>query len=493
MRVVFWLLILAALPMAGFAEARRASHVADGGRNIPALLVSDIHFDPLHDPGKIKQLVDAPVSQWNSILSAAPSSNQPQAFAQLQQTCRARGVDTSYDLLRSSLQAMRAQLPDAQFMTVSGDLVAHSFVCRYQTLLPQSTHADYQTFVLKTLSFVMQELRAAYPAIPIYVAMGNNDTACGDYRLDPGSEFLLRAGRIFAEGLPRLQRQQELKMFATGGYYSVTMAAPMRDTRLIVVNDIFLSPNSSTCAGKPDPAAIAAQMAWLQAQLAEARRLRQRVWVMGHIPPGIDPYATVAGMKNICTGAAPALFLSSDKLAELLAANAGVIRLGIFAHTHMDEVRLLQPMDSGPQASSGHGSAEKSSGGVVLKLVPSISPVDGNNPSFLAARIHPATAMLQDYRVIAASNHTGVGTTWSQEYDFAEAYHQAEFSPETVEKMIAEFRGDREAKTAASQQYIRDYFVGNLSFILKPFWPLYVCSLENYTAKAFTACVCSGK
>ncbi len=492
MRVVFGLLIFAALPMAGFAEARPAAQVADAGRTIPALMVSDIHFDPLHDPGKIKQLVDAPVSQWNSILSAAPSPNQQQAFTQLQETCRARGVDTPYGLLLSSLQAMRAQLPDAQFMTVSGDLLVHSFGCRYQTLLPQSTHAEYQAFVLKTLSFVMQELRAAYPAIPIYVALGNNDSACGDYRFDTRSEFLFRTGRILAEGLPAAQRQQALKMFDTGGYYSVTMAAPMRDTRLIVVNDIFLSTNYSTCAGKSDPAAITAQMTWLREQLAQARRLGQRVWVMGHIPPGIDPYATVAGMKDVCMGAAPALFLSSDKLGELLAANAGVIRLGIFAHTHMDEVRLLEPMDSGPHALPEHGSAEKSPGGVALKIIPSITPVDGNNPSFTVARINPASAMLEDYQVIAASNQTGVGTTWSQEYDFAQAYHQAEFSPATVEEMIAAFHGDREAKTEASQQYIRDYFVGNLSVALKPFWPLYACSLENYTAKAFTACVCSG-
>jgi sphingomyelin phosphodiesterase acid-like 3 len=482
MQIVFWLLMVAALPMAGFAEAQPAPQV---GRNIPALLVSDIHFDPLHDPGKIKQLVDAPVSQWNSILSAAPSPNQQQAFAQLQETCRARGVDTPYDLLHSSLQAMRAQLPEAQFMTVSGDLLVHSFVCRYQTLLPQSTHAEYQAFVLKTLSFVMQELRTAYPAIPIYVALGNNDSACGDYHFDTGSEFLFRTGRILAEGLPAAQRQHVLKVFATGGYYSVAMAAPMRDTRLIVVNDIFLSTNYSTCAGKADPAATTAEMAWLREQLAQAERLGQRVWVMGHIPPGIDPYATVAGMKDVCMGAAPALFLASEKLADLLAENAGVIRLGIFAHTHMDEVRLLEPMESGP-----HASPERA---VAIKLVPSISPVDGNNPSFLVARINPASAMLQDYQVIAASNQTGIGTTWSQEYDFAQAYHQAEFSAATVEEMIAEFQGDREAKTEASRQYIRDYFVGNLSIVLKPFWPLYVCSLENYTAKTFTACVCSGK
>ena len=246
-------------------------HAADdakANRTFPALLVSDIHFDPFHDPARAQQLVDAPVGQWSSILSAPPSPNQQQAFAGLQQTCHARGVDTPYALLHSSLQAMRSQQPDAKFMTVSGDLIAHSFSCRYTTLLPGSTQSDYQAFVLKTLSFVMGELRAAFPGVPVYVALGNNDTACGDYRLDTGSDFLVQAGRIVAKGLPHSQQQQALKAFAKGGYYSLTMAtahagyAPHRRQRH------FSSPKYSTCAGRPDFAAATAEMTWLQEQLA---------------------------------------------------------------------------------------------------------------------------------------------------------------------------------------------------------------------------------
>ena len=62
--------------------------------SIPALLVSDIHFDPFHDPAKAKELVAAPVDRWRSILSAPSSGNQQQRFAALQQSCHARGVDT---------------------------------------------------------------------------------------------------------------------------------------------------------------------------------------------------------------------------------------------------------------------------------------------------------------------------------------------------------------------------------------------------------------
>ncbi|MGO9574885.1 MAG: hypothetical protein ACLPTQ_11220, partial [Terriglobales bacterium] len=268
-----WLLILVVSPLASHGETqwspssrdeqwhRSATAAQAEDHTIPALLISDIHFDPFHDPARVQQLVDSPVSQWRSILTAPLSPNQQQAFAALQERCHARGVDTPYPLLQSSLQAMRSRQPDAKFMTVSGDLIAHSFSCRYTTLLPGSAQSDYQAFVLKTLSFVIGELRASFPDALAYVALGNNDSACGDYQLDAGSDFLERTGRIVAEGLPLSQQQQALKEFAKGGYYSLTMDAPMRDTRLIVVNDLFLSPRYTTCAGTPDPAAAIAEMA----------------------------------------------------------------------------------------------------------------------------------------------------------------------------------------------------------------------------------------
>ena len=338
LQTALWVFILVAVALAsragalpaGAAGEQRHGAAAAARHTISALLVSDIHFDPFHDPAKVQQLIAAPVSQWSSILSTPASPNQEQAFAALQTTCHARGVDTPYILLHSSLQAMRSQQPDAKFMTVSGDLIAHSFSCRYTTLLPGSTQSDYQAFVLKTLSFVMGELRASYPGVFVYVALGNNDTACGDYRLDSGSDFLVQAAKIVVEGLPTSQRQQALKVFSKGGYYSLTMGVPMHNTRLIVVNDIFLSPKYSTCDGRPDSAAAAEEMTWLQEQLVEARRLGQRVWVMGHIPPGVDPYSTVAKFKDVCGNEAPVMFLSSDKLADLMIEYGDVIRLGNF-------------------------------------------------------------------------------------------------------------------------------------------------------------------
>ena len=452
-------------------------------RSIPALMISDIHFDPFHDPAKLRQLVEAPTTEWTSILTAPSSLDQQQAFDSLQEKCHARGVDTPYALLHSSIQAMKSRQPNAAFMTVSGDLIAHAFPCRFKTLLPQSTPSDYQTFVLKTLSFIVTELQTAFPNMPIYMALGNNDSNCGDYQLDEDSDFLKQTGTLFAGMLPFPRRDDVIRQFPAGGYYSLEMAAPMHATRLIALNDVFLSPKYTTCGSLPVARAGDDQIAWLKQQLEDARKLHQNVWVLGHIPPGVNVYSTVAKMKNICDKAKPDMFLSSDALTDTLVENADVIRLAIFAHTHMDEIRLLQPENSDGKTSDGHR--------IGMKMVPSISPVDGNDPSFTVAQINPSTAMLQDYEVVRASNQTGVGTTWSTEYDFAQTYHESEFSPTSVAKTIAEFKADPDSTQAVSEAYIRNFFVGDRSIELKPFWPQYVCGLANSSAKSFTECVCS--
>ena len=458
--------------------ASRAQSSPPDERTIPALLVSDIHFDLFQDPAKALQLAHVPVSQWNAILSAPPSSTQKQDIAALQKACPVRGVDTPYPLLRSSLQAMRRQQADAKFITVSGDLIAHSFDCKYAALVHNSTPAQYEDFVTRTIGYVAAELRDTFPGIPIYIAFGNNDTGCGDYQLDAGGSFLEHIAPIIAESLPSDEREHAAQELAAGGYYNAPLAS-LRNTRMIVINNLFLSPRYSTCAGKPDPAAADAQMKWLAQQLAQARERGQRVWVMGHIPPGVDPYTTVTRFRDVCGSEGPAMFLSSDRLTDLLVEYADVVRLAIFAHTHMDEVRLLS---SGTKP--GHS--------VAVKLVPSISPVDGNNPAFTVARVDAADAVLKDYTVIAASNQTGVGTSWSTEYNYAETYHQPAFSPQAVQKLVTGFQSDGHAQAEASTAYIRNYFTGAAVPEIRPFWPQYACSLANATAKTYAACVCSG-
>lgn len=467
----------------GWAQTARRGH----GATVPAVLVSDIHFEPFWDPGKAVELAAAPLGGWNAILSAPDSPGRAQRFAELEKDCSVKGEDTSYPLLISSLHAMRAEGAGARFVTVSGDLIAHKFDCKYKAVFPHATAGEYSAFVAKTIAFVEQELQAAFPGAPVYVALGNNDSDCGDYQLDAHDALLSALAPGIADGLHVAgnERKGILETFAGMGDYNVAMPAPFRHVRFVVLDNVFQSKRYASCSGAANAKPAADQIAWLRLQLEQARRDHEKVWVMAHIPTGVDPYSTVRKMPDVCGGERAVMFLASDALGSTLAEFGDVIRLVVFAHTHMDELRLLESSDG---ASAVHPAAHLA---VAVKMVSSISPVDGNNPSLTVARVDPTTATLVDYRVYAASNKTGVDTAWTEEYDFDSAYHEPAFTAATIANLIGDFRLDSKALTPASQSYLRNYFVGDESTVLKPFWPQYVCALSNSTAQAYRSCVCS--
>jgi sphingomyelin phosphodiesterase acid-like 3 len=458
------------------AQAPPAERRAATSEQTMALFLSDVHFDPFHDPQKAALLIRSPANEWASILRSPDSAGQEQSFEDLQRTCRAGGVDTDFALLGSSVEALRASASDAQFAVLTGDLIAHNFSCRFKTLSPKATDEDYEKFVVKTMEFLIATLRKAVPGRPIYIALGNNDSACGDYRLDENSGFLRDVSKVIASALPPDIAADTLLSSPKGGYYSVPMAAPMRNTRLIVLNDLFLSPRYETCGGASAPALSQGETDWLRGELQTAREHKEKAWIIGHIPPGVNVYATISKFKDVCAGNAAELFLVPGEMDDLLSSYADVVQLGLFAHTHMDEMRVL---------SSGAGLS------VPLKLVPSISPVDGNNPSFVIARINTTTARLRDYSVVVASNQTGIATKWALEYDYHDAYHEPDFSGKAVRELVERFRADPQARSSESQDYIRYYFKGEQSLALTPFWSQYSCSLGNMTTEAYADCVCS--
>jgi len=446
---------------------------------VEVLFVSDIHFEPFWDPGKAERLKAAPVAEWGSILAAPDSADRETRFQQMQQKCQERSADSSYQLYQSSLKAMRAHAAGARFMVLSGDLMSHDFSCKFATVFPKAAPGDYRAFAGKTVNYVVAELRAALPGVLLYAALGNNDSDCGDYQIDANSEFLASLAPEFTRGFAAADREQAMRDFAAGGYYSVDLPAPVKNTRLLVLDDLFMSRRYQTCGGKADDAPAAAQIAWLKLQLDAARQSGEKVWVVAHIPPGVDPYATARKALNICGGAAPQMYLSSEKLPEVMAEYGDVIALAVFAHTHMDEMRLLVPALAGAAR-----------GPVPVKMIASISPVDGNNPSFTIGQVDAASAALKDYRVIAASNQTGVGTTWTEEYDFARTYHQPAFTGVALRNLIAEFKADTTGQSAASQSYLKHYMTGVDLRGLNLIWQPYVCALNNDSADAFKACVC---
>jgi sphingomyelin phosphodiesterase acid-like 3 len=463
----------------------------------PVLMLSDIHFDPFHDPAKVPALLKAPVSQWHSILSQPDSPTQSEMFAQLQSACNAKGIDTPISLLTSTLNAAHTQQPRPLFITVSGDLTVHKLDCLYRLFYPAKAKeakdtydTDYSAFSAKIVAFVALELHNAFPGVPVYLALGNNDSGCKDYSEDLDSAYLRADAIAFAaDALSPANRAAVLRDFPPLGDANVELPAPFHHTRLLMMQDIFESKKFTTCNGKAPlgnmtPGEI--QIAWLRKQLTAARAAHERVWVMAHIPPGVDAYSTFTkSSKKDASGCAytkPELFLNSELFANTIADFPDVIHLVLLGHTHMDEMRVYTGKDGTP---------------IPGKLVPSVTPVNGNTPSFTLAVVDPAKAILVDYTVYAQHVTVGAGTQWLPEYTYSTTYNQPDFSGASVAAITKGFLADPASKGPESRSYENFYFVGGASAginlkaaALSTVWPIYTCSITQASIAGFTACAC---
>jgi sphingomyelin phosphodiesterase acid-like 3 len=444
-------------------------------------MLSDIHFDPFFEPAKINDLRRDPITEWPAILSRPDSATRVQTFAELQSGCGVRGVDSPWPLVVSAFKQAKQSQPAPLFVTVSGDLLAHGFICKFRKLSPSASAAEGSAFAAKTIAFLAQQLRSAYPSTPIYFALGNNDSGCGDYQETPDSAFLKGSAASFAAEAADPAAQESIAgSFVHLGDYVVTLPGPLHNTRLIVLQDIFASSHYKACDGSGDSAPATEQIAWLRKQLTEARDSGQDVWVMAHIPPGVDIYTTyhryLFAPGEACNVKQPQMYLINEALGATIADFSDIVRLAIFAHSHMDEIKLLQ----GPDGRA-----------VPAKLVPSISPINGNDPSFMIAQVVPQTATVKDYEVYAASS--AEGTSWGREYRYSDVYHLPDFSSDSVQQLTSQLVADKTGEDETSRAYERYFLAGGGTFAalgLQRLWPAYSCSLREQDPVAFRHCMC---
>jgi sphingomyelin phosphodiesterase acid-like 3 len=432
------------------------------------LALSDIHFDALADPALVDQLAAAPARNWPALL--ARSASPPSRF----------GQDTNWPLLRSALQAMRAAQPHPAFLLVPGDFLAHTYRQRFNKSTVQPTEATYRSFVVKSIQFVAEQLQAAFPGTPVLPVLGNNDADCGDYQLQPGGPFLrdtLPIVRALLRG--GFGPEFDAGWTATGNYNVAHPTLP--GVRVVFANAVFFSLSYRNACGGGDPAT--ATLDWLQAQLERARRDGGKIWLIYHIPPGVDVYATLR--KPGCADAV-AMWEEADaaRFAALVHDYADVITASFAGHTHRDEFRLTGPP-------GGHD-------GFVL-IVPALSPVYGQNPAFQVFDYDAAGEILDVATHYVANLDAAAGGSpiaWQTEPSFTAEWQLPRLDLTTLETLQERIGSDREAGTT----WLLRYGVSRTAL-----WPLgvaqglvpddvfraYSCAIGSGSAAGYQTCRCA--
>lgn len=423
--------------------------VAAGDPTHEWLVVSDIHFDPFSDARIVERLAATPGERWRAVFA----SDSPQPMS-------GYGADTNYPLLESALDAMRNAQSDPPAIILTGDFLAHHFREKFNKALPGRDDATYASFVDNTIAFLANEFREAYPHAKFVPAIGNNDSYCGDYQSTPNSPFFEKFAAAW--GIPE----------NTNGYY--TIGLPSKGVIAVVLNDVYMSAEYTNACGDKSVNAGDDELSWLSTTLEALKG--QKVWMIMHIPPGVDTFSTL----HSPAGSPAVMFLApkyNDALVGMLTGTQADIVAAFGAHLHMNGYRLIGSDPSRPR--------------IGMLLNPAVSPVFASNPTFTVLRVSDDLGTIQDARYYTIADIAGLAKNarrsgvWRQEYDFSRVYGPGAIDATHLANLQHDiFTDDRLRKTFDA---FYDGGSGRAA-ITDATWRAYWCSNVALTATAFVAC-----
>ena len=428
--------------------------------------LSDIHFDPFYDPTLVDTLIQSDYTEWKTIFSSSGNKG-----------CGTYGEDTNYPLLNSALHHSALAAKDVDFVIISGDFLSHHFNEDYYTYSGNENPEALHEFINKTIAFVAMMLSESFPNLPIYPVVGNNDSYCGDYQVQPAGEFLKKTmeyWKVFFKD--ETNTKAFLDTFPVGGYYTV-LSPPTSTHRLIALNTIFWSAKYQNACGNPQDEPGQKELQWLEAQLQQAASHNEKVWLVYHIPPGVNPYATInansTNVLNTIVSFWDAEF--TNRYVELMEHYSSTVILSLVGHIHMDNIELVREKVTNHPISFVH-------------FTPAISPIFGNNPSFELITYNPDSYTLIDYDTHYLDLDTASKMAkWKPEYRFSTAYDQPSISTKSLQTIYQRMQkglgNDR-------KNYIQYYNVDNTASpnISEKDWPVYGCSIGNITESQFLNC-----
>ena len=457
--VLLLLLIVFASPLLSHAEEKTGQG--------SFLSITDLHFDPFADPSLVNRLASADYPEWEKILEASKVPG-----------IGSYGKDAPYPLVKSALDALRRVTPTPDFILFSGDFLAHDFRAAFNKYAQDKSDIAYKRFIEKTTKFLARMFDARFPSVPVLPTLGNNDSDCGDYGVEPGGGFLKMFAGAWAPLIARDGTQASfLETFPVGGYYDIPIPS-LKGHRIIVLNANLFSAKASNCGSDTEDAA-ARELQWLDWALYRSRLENKKVWILYHEPVGVDVYASLRKTGDCRNNITMMLKESyNDGLLNIIGKYSPLVEASFSGHTHMDDFRVVG------------GSRSPS---FFTHITPSLSPVFGNNPAFQRFEYDRDSAMITGYATYILKNFPtlkkGEHAHWEEEYDYGKTFGQKEYTAAALASLYRSLGNN----TATRADYMRFYSSGTRGSITDKNWKAYWCSIGNADTISFADCFCGGK
>ena len=370
----------------------------------------------------------------------------------------------TWPLLSSALQTSTKTEPNAAFTIVTGDLLVHHFREQFNAAATIHDDAAFRSFVRKTVEFVGLQAQTASPRRHQFSSLlGNNDDVCGDYAIQPGGPFLQDTSQVIGD----LARLSNTDSYVQLGSYSAPSPA-VKHQRIVVLDTVFFSPRYSDLCGQGAGDAGDRLLAWLANELESAKARHDIVWLVYHVPPGVDAFATTHAKVP---GNVTLLWKDSylTKFLSLLDHYRGVVGAQFAGHVHVDDFRLLDRQ--------------------VVLVAPAISPITGQNPTFRTVRFD-SHGRLQDqatyYLTNLAAAGQGAEPVWRLEYDFDKEWRLKGLNAQSYATLFARFGAF--AKRGRAMDTVL-YSTSHVASSLTPdSFHASSCASGNISAQAYQSC-----
>jgi hypothetical protein len=440
----------------GLAVAEGAGSRLGAGKQGTIISISDIHFDPLltTDMEVANKIKNSGYLHWHEIYSSSSDKHISPI-----------GDETNYNLLASALAQMKLSCPSPEFILFSGDVLAHKFK-KYRTEAFIDNERAFRAFVKETLKFIGWEVHRTFPRVHVVFTLGNNDSY-EDYKMEPNGSFLHNTTNLYFTYYLKAESAKLnsfARTFKPGGNYAFCPTGSSAN-RILSINDIFFSEkNGNNDYGWQ-------QLKWLEKQLKAAKKNKQKIWIIFHIPPGVDVWSTVN--KGHTVEYWDSLHKDKDsktlmdKFQELIQTYSPEVR-GMFAgHTHMDHFRLIFDKNNNPLA--------------YVHITPAISPEFGNNPGFQVLTYDAGSFSVTDF-----DTYYHDGTAWKEEYDFGAAYGKERYDASNLAAVYNHLSDD----PALHRLFVDYYDVHNPKgdAITDRNWKAYWCGIGSLNVGDFNAC-----
>ncbi len=425
--------------------------------------ISDVHFDPTANAGLTDALAAASVGDWARILDSA-QGQQASKF----------GHDTDWPLLSAALADIRQTAPHAQFTVVTGDVFVHDLRSKFNATATRHDDQAFEEFAAKTFQFVAAQLQSLTPGKPVLFTLGNNDGDCGDYDLHPSGDFLKNTSAAVQAMLGPVADETSARDWSAAGTYNVQHPV-LKKHRIISLSSVYFSPKyKDSCAPAGATAGDPAkdELTWLATQLSNAKAHNEKVWLIFHIAPGIDGYATSHPRGG--GTAKPVVPMWKTKYTavfeKLLAQYHDTVTVSLAGHEHMDDFRLI-----------GHS---------LVLLAPGISPLVGQNPAFrLVSYKH--NGELADASTYYLSNldvfDNAQKPNWEAEYSFDQKWGMKLLDFQSFTKLFHQIESSPDMQSQWMTFYGVSHPQGNT--ITKETFPWLFCAAGNVTEEPFEGCV----